>query len=77
MKTTHAQNLHNLHSCRGTPTLLYSLAFLLVAGGAGIVYFTPDDSTALISVQALAAAVALAGGGAAFSGASLLSSLQR
>ena len=63
--------------CRGTPTTLYALAFLLVVGGAAVVYLTPDDSTALISLQAIAAAIALAGGGAAFSGASLLSSLQK
>ena len=56
---------------------LYVLAFLLVAGGGAVVWFTPDETTAEISIQAVVAAIALAGGGAAFSGASLLSSLQK
>ena len=56
---------------------LYILSFLLIAGGAAVVYFTPDETTAEISIQAIVAALALAGGGAAFSGASLLSTLQK
>ena len=63
--------------CRGTPTTLYVLSFLLIAGGAAVVYLTPDNSTALVSVQAFVAALALVGGGAAFSGANLLSNLQK
>ncbi|KAK9806656.1 hypothetical protein WJX73_004992 [Symbiochloris irregularis] len=62
---------------RSTPVVLYILSVLLIATGGAVVFFTPDETTAQISIQAIAAALALAAGGAAFSGASLLSALQK
>ena len=69
--------LRRFMCCRGTPVALYIFSFLLIAGGAAVVYLTPDDTAAEISIQAVVAALALAGGGAAFSGASLLNTLQK
>jgi Protein of unknown function (DUF1118) len=62
---------------RGTPGLLYTAAAALFAAGPAAVYAIPDSSPALVAVQALIAAVAVAGGSAAFGGASLLSALQK
>ena len=62
---------------RDTPGLLYTAAAALFAAGPAAVYAIPDSSPALVAVQALIAAVAVAGGSAAFGGASLLSALQK
>jgi hypothetical protein len=66
-----------LLSCRNTPGALFTLATVLLAAGPALVYFTPDDSTALVALQAIGALVCVAGGAAAYGGASLLSSLQK
>lgn len=60
-----------------TPGALFTLASLLLAAGPALVFFTPDESGALIALQAVGAAVCVAGGSAAWGGASLLSSLQK
>lgn len=60
-----------------TPGALYTLATLLLAAGPTLVFFTPDEAGALIALQAVGAAVCVAGGSAAWGGASLLSSLQK
>ncbi|GAB4823554.1 hypothetical protein N2152v2_010600 [Parachlorella kessleri] len=62
---------------RNTPGALYTLAALLLAAGPAIVYFTPDDTSLLIALQAIAAFVCVSGGAAAYGGASLLSTLQK
>ncbi len=61
---------------RNTPGALFTLSTALLAAGPALVYFTPDDNPALIAVQAIGALVCIAGGSAAFAGASLLESLQ-
>lgn len=62
---------------RGTPGLLYAASAALFALGPAAVYAIPDDSGALIALQAVLAGVAVAGGSAAFGGAALLSALQK
>ncbi len=64
-------------SRRNTPSALFTLATVLLAAGPALVYFTPDDSTALVALQVLGALVCVAGGAAAYGGASLLASLQK
>lgn len=63
--------------CRSTPALLYSLALAAVAGGAALVYYVPDTSTAEIVGQLLGGGALLGAAGAALFGANLLSSLQK
>lgn len=60
-----------------TPGALYGLSTLLLAAGPALVYFTPDDSSALIALQAAGALLCAVGGSAAFGGAQLLSTLQK
>lgn len=62
---------------RNTPGALYTLATALLIAGPALVYFIPDDSAPLIAAQAVAAFACVAGGSAAFGGASLLSTLQK
>ena len=62
---------------RNTPSALYTLATALLVAGPALVYVTPDDSGALIALQAIGALTCILGGSAAFGGASLLSALQR
>jgi hypothetical protein len=62
---------------RNTPGALFTLSTVLLAAGPALVYFTPDDNPALLAVQAIGALACIAGGSAAFGGASLLSSLQK
>jgi len=62
---------------RNSPGALFILSSVLLAAGPALVYFTPDDNPALLAVQAIGALACIAGGSAAFGGASLLSSLQK
>ena len=62
---------------RNTPSALYTLATALLVAGPALVYVTPDDSGALIALQAIGALTCILGGSAAFGGASLLSALQK
>lgn len=62
---------------RNTPSALYTLSTLLFAAGPALVYFTPDDSSALIALQVIGALTCVVGGSAAFGGASLLATLQK
>ncbi|EFN55748.1 hypothetical protein CHLNCDRAFT_134090 [Chlorella variabilis] len=62
---------------RNFPGTLYALATALLVAGPASVYFLPDDSTALVAVQAVIALSCIAGGSAAWGGATLLSSLQK
>jgi hypothetical protein len=57
--------------------LLNALTAILFLAGPAVVYLTPDDSPALIAVQAVVALLCVIGGSAAFGGASLLSTLQK
>jgi Protein of unknown function (DUF1118) len=60
-----------------TPNALFTLALGLLAVGPALVYFVPDSSTALVAAQVLGAIACIAGGSAAWGGASLLASLQK
>jgi len=62
---------------RQTPSALFTLATALLAAGPAVVYFVPDDSPVLVAVQVAAAVACVAGGSAAWGGASLLSTLQK
>lgn len=62
---------------RNTPGALFGLATLLLAAGPALVYLTPDDSGALLAVQAIGALTCIVGGSAAWGGATLLSTLQK
>lgn len=62
---------------RNTPSALFTLSSALLLAGPAIVYFVPDDSAALVALQAVAALTCVVGGSAAFGGASLLSTLQK
>jgi hypothetical protein len=77
LSTAEKLGLISLLADRNFPGTLYALAFALLAAGPAAVYFLPDDSGALVAVQALVALTCIAGGGAAWGGASLLSSLQK
>jgi len=57
--------------------LISAAATLLLVAGPALVFFTPDEAGGLIALQAVGAAVCVAGGSAAWGGASLLSSLQK
>ena len=61
----------------GTPGALYGLATVLLAAGPALVYFVPDSDPALVALQVVGALVAVAGGSAAYGGATLLSTLQK
>jgi len=63
--------------CRGTPTLLYTLAIFGVAAAATLVYLVPDNSFGEVAVQLVGAGVLVGAGGAAFYGGNLISSLQK
>jgi hypothetical protein len=65
------------HPNRNTPGLLSTLGLLLVAGAGAVVYFTPDETTAQLALQAVVAAALGAGGVAALVGSNLLSDLQK
>lgn len=62
---------------RNTPGALYTLATALLAAGPALVYFVPDDNTALVVAQVLGALACVVGGSAAYGGATLLSALQK
>lgn len=62
---------------RNTPSALFTLASALLAAGPAVVYFVPDDSPVLVGVQVAVAVACVAGGSAAWGGASLLSTLQK
>ena len=62
---------------RGTPGLLYTLAAALFVAGPVAAYVIPDSSPALVGLQVALAAACVAGGSAAFGGASLLATLQK
>lgn len=62
---------------RNTPSALYTLATALLAAGPALVFVTPDDSGALLALQAVGALACIVGGSAAWGGATLLSTLQK
>jgi hypothetical protein len=62
---------------RNTVSTLYTLATGLLAAGPLLVYLTPDDSGALLALQAVGALTCIVGGSAAWGGASLLATLQK
>lgn len=64
-------------SFRNTPGALTALALALFVAGPAVVYFTPDSFSALIATQAIAAAVFVGGGAAAWGGAALIGALQK
>ncbi len=64
-------------ACRGTPTLLYTLAILAVAGAATLVYLVPDTSAGEVALQLVGAGILIGASGAALFGGNLLSSLQK
>ncbi len=63
--------------CRNTPGALTTLALLLFLAGPALVYFVPDSSSGLIAAQAIGALLCIAGGSAAWGGASLIGALQK
>ncbi|BDA42495.1 hypothetical protein COCOBI_03-3850 [Coccomyxa sp. Obi] len=62
---------------RNTPGALTTLALLLFLAGPALVYFVPDSSSGLIAAQAIGALLCVAGGSAAWGGASLIGALQK
>lgn len=64
-------------ACRGTPGLLSTLGLAAAAGAAAVVYFVPDDTTALVAAQAVGATALGAAAVAALVGANILGSLQK
>lgn len=62
---------------RNFPGSLYALAAVLLAAGPVAVYFMPDTSSGLVALQGVVALACIAGGSAAWGGASLLTSLQK
>ena len=62
---------------RNTPGLLTFVALALFAAGPAVVYFVPEDTTALVALQAAVALVSILGGSAAFGAANLLGKLQK
>lgn len=62
---------------RKVPGTLYTLAAALLAAGPAAVYFLPDDSAGIVGLQAVVALACIAGGSAAWGGATLLSNLQK
>ncbi|KAL4423264.1 hypothetical protein ABPG77_004533 [Micractinium sp. CCAP 211/92] len=77
LSTAEKFGLLGLVADRSVPSTLYALAALLLAAGPAAVYFTPDDSGALVALQAVIALTCVLGGSAAWGGASLLSTLQK
>lgn len=62
---------------RNTPSALFGLSTILLAAGPALVYAIPDDNAALVGIQVIAALACVAGGSAAYGGATLLSTLQK
>lgn len=77
LSTAESLGLISAAADRSTPGALYGLATALLVAGPALVYFVPDDSTALVVAQVLGALACVVGGSAAFGGASLLSTLQK
>ncbi|KAL4858166.1 hypothetical protein ACK3TF_001659 [Chlorella vulgaris] len=77
LSTAEGLGVVSLLGDRNFPGTLYALATALLVAGPAAVYFLPDDSTGLVALQAVIALVCIAGGSAAWGGASLLSSLQK
>jgi hypothetical protein len=62
---------------RNTPGALLATALLLLVLGPAFVYLIPEDSTPLVVLQILVAALSVLGGSAAFAASSFVSTLQR
>ncbi|CAM6020445.1 unnamed protein product [Sphagnum balticum] len=62
---------------RNTPGALLTTALLLLVLGPVFVYLIPEDSTPLVVLQILVAALSVLGGSAAFAASSFVSTLQR
>lgn len=62
---------------RNTPGALTALALALFVAGPALVYFVPDTSGGLVAAQAVGALLCVAGGSAAWGGASLIGALQK
>ncbi|CAM6044992.1 unnamed protein product [Sphagnum compactum] len=62
---------------RNTPGALLTTALLLLVLGPAFVYLIPEDSTPLVVLQILVAALSVLGGSAAFAASSFVSTLQR
>ncbi|EIE20938.1 DUF1118-domain-containing protein [Coccomyxa subellipsoidea C-169] len=62
---------------RNTPGALTTLALALFILGPALVYFVPDTSSGLIAAQVAGALLCVAGGSAAWGGASLIGALQK
>lgn len=77
LSTAEKFGLISAASDRNTPGALFTLATLLLAAGPALVYFVPDTDPALVALQVLGAVACVAGGSAAYGGATLLASLQK
>jgi hypothetical protein len=60
-----------------TPGNLLATALVLFLLGPAFVYLVPEDSTPLVVLQVLVAAISVIGGSAAFAASSFVSTLQR
>lgn len=74
-----AENLGLLSAATdpGTPGALLTAALLLLVGGPLFVYLVPEDSTPLVVLQFVVAALTVVGGATAFAASSFVSTLQR
>lgn len=61
----------------GTPSVLFTVSFLLLALGPSCVYLVPEEYPWEIGLQVIVALVSIFGGSAAFAASQLVSNLQK
>lgn len=61
----------------GTPSVLFTVSFLLLALGPSCVYLVPEEYPWEIGLQVIVALVSVFGGSAAFAASQLVSNLQK